>query len=80
MVGPGQMTTAYRDNYGLGLSVRTDGGHKVVDHSGDFDGFSGMLRTYPDDHVTVVVLGNVATPAPFHIADDLGRIALAPPR
>ncbi len=70
-----EMTTPYKDNYGFGLSIRSANGHLVVDHGGDIDGFSSMLATYPNDGITIVVLGNVATQAPFHISDDLAKIA-----
>ena len=68
-----EMINPNKDNYGFGLSIRTTNDHTVVDHGGDIDGFSSMLSTYPNDDVTVIVLGNVATQAPFHIADDLTK-------
>ncbi|HEY2014790.1 MAG TPA: serine hydrolase [Bryobacteraceae bacterium] len=70
-----KMTTPFKDNYAMGLSVRTAGGHKVIDHGGGIEGFNTHLAYYPEDKVTVVVLGNLNGPAPSDIAGKLGAAA-----
>ena len=52
-----KMTTANRNNYGLGLTVRDVDGRRLIGHGGSINGFVGY---YPDSETTVVVLANVA--------------------
>lgn len=71
-----KMTTPFKENYGFGLFVATHEGHKVIQHGGGIEGFSTAMSYYPDDKLTVIVLGNLNGAAPDQIADDLGKIAL----
>jgi CubicO group peptidase (beta-lactamase class C family) len=70
-----KMTIPFKRNYGCGLLVRTVNGLNVIDHGGGIEGFSTMLAYYPDDKLTVVVLGNLEGEAPVEIADSLAAIA-----
>jgi CubicO group peptidase (beta-lactamase class C family) len=47
--------------YALGLSVGTTGGHKAITHTGGIQGFNCYVGTFPDDHLTVVVLTNTSS-------------------
>jgi hypothetical protein len=58
------------------LQVETANGHKVIEHGGGIEGFNTELSYYPDDKLTVVVLGNVNGGAPGEIARKLGAIGL----
>ena len=69
------MTTPFKSNYAFGLQVQTAGGHKVIDHGGGIEGFNTELAYYPDDKLTVVVLGNVNGGAPGEIARNLAAVA-----
>jgi CubicO group peptidase (beta-lactamase class C family) len=51
-VGPG--------GYGLGVSVRSYRGHKLVDHGGGIDGFISAMSWMPHDRLGVVVLTNLS--------------------
>lgn len=44
--------------YGFGVRISNLQGHREYWHSGAVDGFTSQLRTYPDDHVTIVLLAN----------------------
>jgi len=70
-----KMTTPFKNNYAFGLGVETAGGRKVIQHGGGIEGFNTQLAYYPDDKLTVVVLGNVNGMAPGEIAGKLGAIA-----
>jgi CubicO group peptidase (beta-lactamase class C family) len=70
-----KMTTPFKSNYAFGLQVETTGGHKVIEHGGGIEGFNTELAYYPDDKLTVVVLGNVTGGAPGDIARKLAAIA-----
>ena len=74
-----KMTTPFKNDYAFALSVRTPtGGHKVIDHGGGIEGFNTHLAYYPEDKLTIVVLGNLNGPA-SDIAGKLGAVALGQP-
>ena len=70
-----KMTKPFLQNYAFGLGVETVNGHKVVSHGGGIQGFNTDLSYYPDDRLTVVVLGNVNGGAPGEIAKKLAAVA-----
>lgn len=71
-----KMTTPFKDNYGFGLFINTQSGHKIINHGGGIEGFNTSLAYYPDDKLIVIVLGNLNGSAPDQIAADLGKVAL----
>lgn len=71
-----KMTTVVKDGYGLGVGVNQSNGHKRINHGGGIEGFNTMLAYYPQEQITVAVLGNLNGPAPDRIADMLGKVAL----
>ena len=73
-----KMTTPFKEDYAFGLGVHTTGGHKVIDHGGGIEGFNTHLAYYPEDQLTVVVLGNLNGPA-SDIAGKLGALAHGQP-
>jgi CubicO group peptidase (beta-lactamase class C family) len=70
-----KMTTPFKQDYAFGLEVETAGGHKAIQHGGGIEGFNTELAYYPDDKLTVVVLGNVNSGAPGDIAGKLAALA-----
>ena len=70
------MTKPVTSGYGFGLFALTRYGSRVFYHSGDIEGFNAMLAYYPDQKITVAVLGNMKSGAPEEIAEYLGRVAL----
>jgi Domain of unknown function (DUF3471) len=46
----------------------------VIDHGGGIEGFNTELAYYPDDKLTVVVLGNLNGDAPGEIATQLAAL------
>ena len=54
-----KMTTPFKSDYGFGLVIRTVDGHKLITHGGGIEGFNTSLNYYPDDKLTVIVLGNL---------------------
>jgi D-alanyl-D-alanine carboxypeptidase len=44
--------------YGLGFSIRSDGGHRALEHGGEVSGFTAENIIYPDDRASVTVLTN----------------------
>jgi CubicO group peptidase (beta-lactamase class C family) len=70
-----KMTTPFKSQYAFGLQVDTVGGHKAIEHGGGIEGFNTHLAYYPDDKLTVVVLGNVNGSAPGEIAAKLAALS-----
>ena len=61
-------------NYGLGVSVWTDGTHHYVEHGGEVAGFTAQNLVLPEDSAAVVVLTNQdAAPAAESIAQQIVR-------
>lgn len=69
------MTTAKLGEYGMGLFIRTADGHQIITHDGTIEGFESSLTYYPEEQLTIVVLGNVRTDAPQRISAQLGKVA-----
>jgi CubicO group peptidase (beta-lactamase class C family) len=70
-----KMTTPFKSDYAFGLVVRIVNGHNVIDHGGGIEGFNTMLAYYPENKLTVVVLGNLNGGAPGEIAAKLAALA-----
>ena len=70
-----KMTTPFKENYALGLGVRSDRGHKVIDHGGGIEGFNTHLAYYPDDKLVVVALANLNGGAATAMVPKLASVA-----
>jgi D-alanyl-D-alanine carboxypeptidase len=61
-------------DYGLGVDVDMQSGHRLIEHSGEVAGFTAENFVYPDDSAAVIVLTNQdAAPASTLIANGIGR-------
>lgn len=56
-----------KTDYGCGWMVSEVNGHKVIEHSGAWQGFTANISRYVDDKLTVVVLTNSASGGPVRI-------------
>jgi CubicO group peptidase (beta-lactamase class C family) len=65
------MTTPFKDNYGFGLFIRTTNNHKEIEHAGGIEGFNTHVSYWPEDQLTVAVLGNLNGSAPDEISSKL---------
>ena len=70
-----KMTTPFKNDYAFGLVVRAVNGHKVIEHGGGIEGFNTQMSYFPDDKLTVIVLGNLNGGAPGAIASSLASVA-----
>ena len=71
-----KMTTAFKNDYAFGLAVSSVNGHALIEHGGGIEGFNTQLSYYPDDKLTVIVLGNLNGSAPGEIARKLARFCV----
>jgi len=62
-------------HYGLGVSVNTVDGRRLIAHGGEVSGFTAQNQVYPDQRAAVVVLTNLdATSASEQIATKIAQI------
>ena len=61
--------------YGWG-ERETKSGHNYIEQSGRAPGFASHMSIFPDDDLTVIVLGNLEDAAVNVMADDLANLAL----
>jgi D-alanyl-D-alanine carboxypeptidase len=65
-------------NYGLGVDVSSQFGHRSVSHTGEVSGFTSKNVVFPDERVAVVVLTNQdASDVSAAIADGIVPLLLA---
>jgi len=65
-------------HYGLGVSVNTVDGRRVISHGGEVSGFTAQNAVYPDQRTAVVVLTNLdATSASEQIATKIAQLLFA---
>jgi D-alanyl-D-alanine carboxypeptidase len=53
-----RLTSGRNAGYGLGVSVETQGGRRVISHGGAMSGYLAQNLIYPDDRSAIVVLTN----------------------
>jgi hypothetical protein len=69
-------------HYGFGWIINTLNGHKLIEHSGGWQGFACIISRYVDDTLTIVVLTNLDASHPGKIAHQIAGLvnpALKPP-
>ncbi len=64
-------------HYGFGWEIESAHGHRVIGHSGAWQGFKSHISRYVDDKLTVVVLANLAEADPGKIAEHVAKIYLS---
>jgi CubicO group peptidase (beta-lactamase class C family) len=57
------------DNYGFGWFINSIRGHRIIEHTGSWQGFNTNISRYVDDGLTVVILSNLEGSHP----DDLSH-------
>jgi len=66
-------------DYGLGTRLGSLDGHRMFGHTGSGGGFRNVFESFPDDHLTIVILMNIGDrglPSPIAAAADIARAAL----
>jgi hypothetical protein len=44
--------------YGYGWMIGKEGNRRVFEHGGGIDGFVSVIKRYPDDKTTIIILSN----------------------
>ena len=76
MWAAGKLNDGSRTDYGLGNELDSDRGHRVVGHEGSGMGFNASMIYLPDDHLGVVVLGNLSQASTLAMAHHVAAIYL----
>jgi D-alanyl-D-alanine carboxypeptidase len=76
---PTTLADGTKIDYGLGTRLGLLDGHRVLGHTGSGGGFTTVLESFPDDHLTIVVLTNTFPGAALRVATDAARAALGLP-
>jgi CubicO group peptidase (beta-lactamase class C family) len=64
-------------HYGFGWFIETKNGHHVVEHEGEWQGFTTQISRYVDDKLTVIILTNLAETRPGTLADHVAEMYLS---
>jgi CubicO group peptidase (beta-lactamase class C family) len=73
------MFTPFKDGYAYGWRIGTAFDRRTMEHSGSFNGFSSYILRFPDQRVTVIVLGNGDRMSGGKTGKDLAAIAFGAP-
>ena len=71
-----KMIAPYKSGYALGLRIRTFRGHRSIWHNGAIVGFNAAMAYYPNERISVIVLGNVNGLAPAELESNIAQVAL----
>lgn len=70
------MTTPGLGGYGLGIEATTHDGFHLIQHDGGIEGFTTHMAWVPERQIAIIVLSNVASPAPPAMGAQLLDLAL----
>ncbi|AGY59163.1 beta-lactamase [Gloeobacter kilaueensis JS1] len=73
---PVQLNSGQTAPYGFGWRLASVGSHRLIEHSGQWQGFTSQISRYVDDRLTVVVLTNLANAKPEVIAHTIAGFLL----
>lgn len=62
-------------NYGFAWRIDRQNGHRVIEHSGAWQGFTCNISRFPDDSLSVVVLTNLDAARPWYISQVIAGLA-----
>jgi hypothetical protein len=72
---PGQLGDGRSTGYALGLNIGSFNGSRLVSHNGSYGGYQSTYMRFPDDHLSVITLCNVATSS-ASLAEQVANIYL----
>jgi CubicO group peptidase (beta-lactamase class C family) len=67
------MTTPGREGFGFGLEIGKRYGTSVIFHSGTIAGFNADFCKYPDEGITIIVLGNHLDYNAQHVTGEISK-------
>jgi CubicO group peptidase (beta-lactamase class C family) len=79
MRAPTRLADGTQIDYGMGTRLGSLDGHRVLGHTGSGGGFGTVLESFPDDHLTIVVLTNTEPGSALALSTAVARTALGLP-
>ncbi|MGH7710369.1 MAG: serine hydrolase domain-containing protein, partial [Gemmatimonadaceae bacterium] len=76
---PGTLSNGDKLRYAFGLTIDEYGGRRRVQHGGALGGYRAMLMRFPDEHLTVAMLCNIATANTMLLAERVADVYLPKP-
>ncbi len=76
---PTTLADGTKIDYGFGTRLGSLDGHRLFGHTGSGGGFRNVFESFPDDHLTIVILmnlGDAASPPPGVMVAELAQAAL----
>ena len=57
---PVKLKDGTTENYGMGWRINSANGHRLIEHGGEWQGFTAFISRYVDDKLTVIILTNLS--------------------
>jgi CubicO group peptidase (beta-lactamase class C family) len=71
---PVKLNSGKTSTYGFGWAIVEINGHRLIEHSGAWQGFTTNISRFVDDRITVVVLANSDFAAPVKLARSIAAL------
>ena len=76
MLEHGKLNDGKTIDYGYGIGVGEDRGLKVISHTGAWAGYRTIIRNFPDEKLSIIILSNTASFDPSGYAERVADIFL----
>lgn len=76
MQRPGTLDSGEKLSYAFGLTVETHAGRDVIAHAGDSAGVHCYMMRFPNEHMSIAVLGNASTVRASGLAQGVADLLL----
>lgn len=73
---PGTLVNGQPIEYAAGLIVGSYNNHPVIRHSGSFVGYRTQMMRFPQQHLTIICLANLATIDATHLCEQIANLLL----
>jgi len=57
---PVKLSNGKTENYGLGWRLATVNGHRLIEHGGEWQGFTAFISRYVDQKLTIIIMTNLS--------------------
>jgi CubicO group peptidase (beta-lactamase class C family) len=76
MIETDKLNNGEPNNYAYGLDVRTVDGIRNINHTGGWAGFATVISNYPDQKLSIIILGNTNNFSPYGNASEIASLLL----
>jgi CubicO group peptidase (beta-lactamase class C family) len=70
------LSNGKKTNYGFGLALGEAGGLRTVNHTGGWAGYRTVIMNFPDEKLSIILLGNAADFNSYGSATDIAKLIL----